>query len=218
MPFTERLQGEVNDFRDRIMTDPTGVLDPEGQYHHEFVSGNHGRKLDFDKILTGTDFYIEWVSVYARAVREVYADRLPDALVGIANGANRLSTDVAHLLGVNVLGLTTEKLDAKTVALDEAAREAIEGGEIRFALTIEDVGTTGGTTSTAIEDLRASGVRRIESVNFWQRNAALPKIAAHRVPHWAVIPEPLPMFAPEDCPVNPEGYCAQGVPLIPHGK
>lgn len=216
MPFNERLQRDIRDFRERVLTDPVGVLDPEGVVHHEFVSGNHGRKLDFDKIETDTDFYIDWVSIYARAIRARYQGRLPDALVGIANGANRLSESVAHLVGRSVLGLTTVKLDAKTVRLDDAALEAIEGGGVRFALTIEDVGTTGSTTATAIDHLREVGVSRIEAITTWQRNPSLPKLDALRVPYSSMIPEPLPMFAPGECMSHPLGLCAQGVPLVEH--
>ena len=38
--FGERLQTDIDHFRDRVFTDPTEVLDPETR-HHEFVSGNH---------------------------------------------------------------------------------------------------------------------------------------------------------------------------------
>lgn len=213
--FGERLQADIDRFRDRVFTDPLEVLDPEGM-HHEFVSGNHGRKLDFDKIIEGSDFYIEWVSIYARAVRSMYADRLPDALVGIANGANRLATSIAPLLGSGVLGLTTEKLDAKTVRLDEEARLAIKNIDIRFAVTIEDVGTTGSTTATAINDLRSAGVSRIESVNGWQRNDTLPRLDELKVPYHAVILNPLPMYSPLEC--EKSGYHAQGWKFIEHAK
>lgn len=213
---SERLETDLRDFRERILTDPVGVLDPEGVIHHEFVSGNHGRKLDFDKIPTDSDFYIEWVSVYARAIKARYADRMPDALVGVANGANRLSTSVSGLLGNSVLGLTTVKLDAKTVELDEDSIEKLGG--VKFALIIEDVGTTGSTTGTAVTSLRDLGVRRIEAITTWQRNASLPKLDELRIPYGSLIPEPLPMFTPEDCASNPEGFCNQGVPLVPHAK
>lgn len=196
------------------MTDPVGVLDPEGVLHHEFVSGNHGRKLDFDKIETGTDLYIDWVSMYARVVKARYAQRMPDALVGIANGANRLSVSVGFLLGIP--GLETQKVDAKTVTLNGDARDHLADNEVRFALTIEDVGTTGSTTASAIGDLRQAGVRRIESVNGWQRNPTLPRLDELRIPYSAVILQPLPMFSPEQCASQPEGYCAQGVPLVEH--
>lgn len=211
--FSERLQADVDRFRERVYTDPVGVLDPE-DLHHEFVSGNHGRKLDYDKIEIGTDFYIEWVTVYARAVKEMYPMRSPDALVGIANGANRLSRDVGHLLGI--ASLTTVKVSAKEVKLDDDALETIEEYGIKFALTIEDVGTTGGTTVTAVNDLRLAGVPRIESVNFHQRNLVLPKLVAARTPHDSVIIDPLPMFSATECMTAPDGYCGSGVLLIPH--
>lgn len=212
--FNERLQDDISHFRDRVYADPTGVLDPEGVIHHEFVSGNHGRKLDFDKIERGADMYIDWVAIYARAIRAMYPHRRPDAIVGIANGANRLAEDVGHLLSIQ--GLKTVKKDAKTVKLNEAAIAAIDDDNIRFALTIEDVGTTGSTTSTAAEDLRQAGVPRIESVNFWQRNPSLPKLETLRIPHAAVILEPLPMFAPDECATDQNGYCAQGISLVAH--
>jgi hypothetical protein len=211
-----RLQTDIDYFRERVLTDPVGVLDPEGVVHHEFVSGNHGRKLDFDKIKNGTDFYIDWVAIYARAVLSIYPQRRPDAFVGIANGANRLSKSVGNLLGI--AGLTTEKVDAKTVKLDEAALDSVEENDFSFILTIEDVGTTGGTTATAVNDLRRVGIPRIESVNFWQRNPSLPRLDDLRIPYSAVILNPLPMFSPAVCDSNPDGYCANQVTLIPHEK
>jgi hypothetical protein len=214
--LTEGLQNDINLFRDRVLTDPTGVLDPEGVVHHEFVSGNHGRMLDFDKISTDSDFYIDWVAIYARTVLATYEDELPDALVGIANGANRLSKSVAGLLGEQVLGLTTVKIDAKSVQLDDEALAAIEKRGLKFVVTIEDVGTTGSTTSTAIEHLREVGVERVESMNGWQRNAALPRLDALDVPYHAVILEPLPMFTAADCLSDKDGYCRWGIPLVPH--
>ncbi len=215
MGYSERLTQDIDRLRERVFTDETGVLDPESQ-HHEFVSGNHGRKLDFDRIETGSDFYIDWVAIYARAVKEIFADRMPDAFVGIANGANRLSVSVGFLLGIP--GLQTTKLDAKTVALDDDALGFIEDNDVRFAATVEDVGTTGSTTLTALNALRAAGVRRVESVNGWQRNQTLTKLEEARVPYHAVILDPLPMFSPEACATDPNGYCAQGVALVEHGK
>lgn len=215
MPFSERLQGEINDFRDRVFTDPIAVLDPEG-IHHEFVSGAHGHKLDFDNVPTGSDMFIHWVSVYARALKEMYPARRPDVVVGIANGANRLADHVGHLLGIK--SLTTEKVDAKTVRLDEDALGYLDDNEVKFAVTVEDVGTTGSTTLTAVTDLRQVGVRRIESTNGWIRNPGLAKLDEARVPYKAVIHHPLPTFQPADCQRLPEGFCAQGELLIPHGS
>lgn len=215
MAFSERLQHDVDEFRDRVYTDPTGVLDPE-DLHHEFVSGAHGRKLDFDKIFDGTDMFIHWMSVYARAVKEMYPNRRPDVVVGIANGANRVARHVGYLLGIQ--SLETVKTDKKAVELNEDALAYLDDNEVKFALITEDVGTTGGTSMTAADHLRDVGVRRIEAVNGWQRNQTLAKFDDARIPHNAVILEPLPTFSPEDCLSDSEGYCAKGVELIPHGQ
>lgn len=214
--FSGRLHDDIARLRDRILTDPIGVLDPEGVTHHEFVSGKHGRKLDFDKIVEGTDFYIQWVALYARAIRSIYADQLPDAVVGIANGANRLSTHIAALLGGQVLGLVTTKTSPSSVELDDASAESLRVRRANFIVTIDDVGTTGGTTATAVNHLRDLGVEHIEAVSTWQRSPTLPRLDELDIAYHAVIFEPLPTFSAEECETNPDGYCAQGVPLIAH--
>lgn len=210
----ERLEQDVQEFKERILNDPVGVLDPEGVVHHEFVKGEHGRKLDFDKIETDSDFYIDWVSVFARTIRARYEDRLPDAVVGIANGANRLSRSVGHLLGKSVLTLTTVKLEDETVRLDQEALEAIASGNIKFALEVEDVGTTGSTMATVADHLREVGVNRVEAITTWQRSLWLPKLDVRSVLYGSMIVEPLPNFSPEACRTSPDGFCAQGVRLI----
>ncbi len=126
---------------------------------------------------------------------------------------------IAHLLGDDVVALTTEKVDAKTVRLDDAARKVIATGIVKYALTVEDVGTTGGTTVSAVADLQEMGVGFIESINGHQRNASLPRLEAAGVPHKAMILDTsLPTFTPEACNTDPAGYCAQGILLIPHKK
>jgi len=216
--FNKRLQHDILDFRDRIMDDPTGVLDKVGVEHHEFASGNHGRKLDFNKITTDSDFYIDWVAIYARAIVASYPNNLPDALIGIANGANRLSESIAHLLGKQVLGLTTQKINTTSVRLNEEAIDAMKVYNVQFALTIEDVGTTGGTTATAVQHLQDIGIERIESFNGWQRNSSLPYLDQLDIPYNALIVHPLRMFTPEACHTDPTGYCHNNIPLIAHDK
>jgi hypothetical protein len=217
MKQDRRLQAALAAFKERVYNDPVGILDAP-DVHHEFASGHHGRKLDYDKIERNTDFYIEWVALYARTILDHYGNDLPDILVGIANGANRLSVDVAGLLGAEVLGLQTRKTDGKTVVLDDASATVLKTKQAGFVLLIEDVGTTGGTCATAAEDVRKYGVKRIESVCFHQRSQGLPRLEAIKVPYWAVLLDPLPTFSAEACRSLPEGYCAHGVKLIAHGK
>ncbi len=217
MSYSEELIGRIEAFRDRVMTDPVGVLDPPTQ-HHEFVSGNHGRKLDFDKILTGSDFFKQWTNVYAQWISERYRNDLPDALIGVANGANRLSSSVAPFVVDTISGLLTDKVDKKTVKANSASRFIIQQLKPEFVLIIEDVGTTGSTTATLVEDLQSLGVSRIEAVTTWQRNPNLEQLDKLGIMYSSMIPEALPMFKPEECRSNSEGFCNQGVLLIPHGQ
>jgi len=213
--YSPELTASVDALRERILTDPVGVLDPPNQ-HHQFASKvNHGRKLDFDKIEEETDFYDQWTTTYAQWIAEMYpGDERPDALLGVANGANRLARTIAPSLGI--LGLETLKVDSKTVTLDSVARLAIQETAPDFVLVIEDVGTTGGTTSTAVADLEKLGVAKIEVAHTWIRNPELKKLEEIGLTYSAVIHEPLPTFSEDDCRNLAEGFCNQRVLLIPH--
>jgi hypoxanthine phosphoribosyltransferase len=214
----ERLETDILLLKDRILYDPIGILDPDGLMHHEFANGEHGRKLDLDKIILprDNDIYINLVSVYARAIHARYKDNMPDALVGVANGANRLAVSMAPLLGKQILGLTTEKINEKTVKLSPQAFDLIADRQIKFALIIEDVGTTGGTIVSAAEDLIEFGVQRIEAMTAWQRKPILSRLVEAGITHSSVIVEPLSTYSPTQCLILPEGYCARNVPLISH--
>lgn len=215
-PYSPELQAKAGNLRNRILADPIGVLDPPTQ-HHQFASMvNHGRKLDMDKILSGTDFFWDWMNTYSLWINEMYPGQKPDALLGIANGANRAATTLGASVGA--VGLETYKVDSKTVALTEAARRAIQESNLKFVLEVEDVGTTGGTTSTPIPELRELGVTRIEAAHTWIRNLELAKLEALEIPYSSIIHEPLPTFSEQDCRDLPEGFCNQGVLLIPHEK
>ncbi len=214
-PSTE-LAGKIENLRERILTDPVGVLDPPTQ-HHQFASMvNHGRKLDMDKIVTGSGLFWQWVDTYSQWINEMYEGQKPDAILGIANGANRLATTMAASVGA--IGLETFKVSSKEVALTDASRRALERIDVGFVLEIEDVGTTGGTTSSPIAELRELGVQRIEAAHTWIRNPGLKVLDSMGIPYGAVIHEPLPTFSVEDCQNLPEGFCRQGVLLIPHGQ
>lgn len=192
-----------------------GIMDPEGT-HHEFVSGKHGQKLDFDKIPSGSTLYNLWVGATANAIRELYPDHLPDVIVGVANGANRLARGVAPIIGDEVKAIETEKVSAKEVAIGELGKFVIAQAKPEFVLVVEDVGTAGGTTVTAINALKQEGVEEIEILVTWQRQSSLAKLDEIEAVYHAVIYDPLPTYEPEECRQNFDGFCSRGWQLIPH--
>ena len=215
--YDKWLQRDIQSLKERIMEDSIQVMDVDGM-HHEFVSGMHGQKLDFDKILTGTDFYIQWVSLYARAIKQIYGDVYPAAIVGIANGANRLAKSIAPLISDDMIVLSTEKVDAKTVKLTEDSVEILKSQSIESVLIVEDVGTTGSTTVTAVHDLKDKGVKKIEALNGWVRTESLVRLDEIGLPYYALIHDVLPVFSPDDCERDEEGFCKRGFEFVPHAK
>lgn len=187
-----------------------GILDPVG-IHHEFASGMHGRKLDFDLIPDDDPLYAEWVALNVQAIR--MSGSLALAVVGVANGTNRLARDVGSALGIE--GLATRKVSSREVRLTPEAHSwlaehALEG----TVVILEDVGTTGGTARTGVMDIQATGIDRVEGLFTWQRADSLPAFEAAGIPYSSIIHEPLPTLAPEAC--RAEGYCAQGWQFITH--
>src|SRR5947207_3370140 len=128
----------VSEFKQHIMESP--ILDPEG-VHHEFVSGMHGRKLDFDAIPTKSKLFGEWVVVAAQTIDELYPDidRAKLALLSVANGTNRLVGPVAKQLGGGVTALLTEKISPKAVQLTDEAAKTLKRLNPELVVAIEDV-------------------------------------------------------------------------------
>lgn len=185
------------------------VIDGE-DIHHEFVTGMHGRKIDMDKILTASPLYEQWVDVLVQYISENY-DTQPNAIIGVANGANRLAVSVAAKLENRPFGLMTDKETPKSVRFSTSAADVISSYKPDFALFLEDVGTSGTTSLTGVEKALALGAQRAEVLNTWQRNKKLAKLEEAGVPYQSVIFEPLPSFPPDDC-----DYCKAGVEFVPH--
>ncbi len=196
---------------EKLKTDvlENGILDSE-TIHHEFVSGVHGRKLDFDKIPTGSDLYELWLDALVEHIKANY-NPLPDFYIGVANGANRLAVSIAARMGNGAIGLMTDKETPKSVRFSTSAADVISSYKPDFALFLEDVGTSGTTSLTGVEKALALGAQRAEVLNTWQRNKKLAKLEEAGVPYQSVIFEPLPSFPPDDC-----DYCKAGVEFVPH--
>lgn len=206
----------AENFRNHII-ESRYVLDPEGT-HHEFVSGLHGRKLDFDLIPDGSELFHEWVDVAAKKIRSLYLSygllRSELLVISVANGTNRVVGPVAQKLRAN--SALTEKDSPRSVKLTPEAEELIAELKPSVAVVLEDVGTSGTTSATAVEAVRSAGVQRVEALNTWQRREKLEKLIGIKAAYSSIIYEPLPTYTPEDC--QTEGYCAQNWEFIPRSN
>ncbi len=198
---------KIRELRRQIMT--SDILDND-TIHHEFASGLHGRKLDMDKIQTTDRLYDLWIDALVDYIRTNY-DPLPDAIVGVANGANRLAVSVASRLGNGAVGLVTVKESSRSATLDPQTTASIQSLQPEFALILEDVGTSGSTAATVAKNALALGIKHIEVLNTWQRSDRLATLDEIHVPYRSMIVEPLPNYNPHECE-----YCNRGVKLINH--
>jgi orotate phosphoribosyltransferase len=205
---------KVEEFRENLLQ--AGILDPEGT-HHEFVSGMHGRKLDFDLIEDGTPLYSDWISVNAEYIRQQF-DELPEVVLGVANGTNRVAIDTAAELGSGVLGLVTQKdvQTSKIITLPEEAKRVITEVEPRLVVVTEDVGTTGSNSVQAAVAAQEAGAQNVEVVTTWKRWENLERLDEAGIAYRAIINEALVTYSPEECAA--EGFCTYGWELIPRGQ
>ena len=194
-----------------------GVLDPP-KVHHEFVSGKHGRKLDFDTIETGSDLYNEWVDVNVGFIVDEFP-RTPEVILGVANGTNRLSLDVARRFNGQSLGLVSEKdpRNSKILSLNWLAARVIRAIEPELVVVVEDVGTTGSNSVQVAVQARELGAKKVIVVPTWQRQPSLGKLDEAGISYVPIIGQTLPTFDKEDCEIN--GFCAEeGMLFIPREK
>ena len=198
---------KIDELKSRSLTE--GVLDDE-TIHHEFVSGLHGRKLDFDKIPTASDLYELWVEAYIEYIQNNYQVQ-PSMIIGVANGANRLAVSIAAGLGNGTLGLMTEKETSKSSRFHPSVEDIIRSYKPKFVLIVEDVGTAGTTSATAAIKALEAWVQSVEVLNTWQRSESLTKLEEAGISYRSLIVEQLPNYPPESCE-----YCKQGVKLVEH--
>jgi phosphoribosylpyrophosphate synthetase len=186
------------------------VMDPP-RVHTEFVDGMHGQKVDFDGIKETDPLYHKWVGVNVDAIKAM-CDPLPEVIIGVANGTNRLAHSVASKLEGQSLALETYKdpNDFKKVYLTNLARTALSGINPELAVIVEDVGTTGSTSVQVARQALDAGAWHVLVINTLQRREQLEKLKKAGVPHHAIIKKILPTFTPEDCNNLPEGFCHRG--------
>jgi orotate phosphoribosyltransferase len=199
----------TDEFRQAILD--SGILDKEG-VHHVFSQGLHGRKIDFDLIPDDSELFNQWVEITADFIRDNY-EKIPDVLIGVANGTNRLAFAVADKL--NVPGLDTVKPEGSRnqPVLTEASEAKLKQLQPGLIVILEDVGTRGTNSSSVARSVRELGFDNLEVINTWQRSETLTLLDELKVPYKAVIKEVLISYKPEECE-----YCQEGWELLGHGK
>lgn len=208
------LEEKTLEFKQKIID--SGIVDREG-VHHIFSQGLHGQKIDFDLINDDSELYSNWVELTAEFIELNYAP-LPDVVVGVANGTNRLALSVAEALKGKTTALVTVKPGGsrnQPVLTDESL-EKVKDIKPSFALIVEDVGTKGTNSSSVYRSLKESGVNKIEILNTWQRSESLSFLDEEGAEYKAVIKEVLTNYTPEEC--QKSGFCAKGWELLGHGK
>lgn len=205
---------EAETFRNHIIE--AGVLDPVG-VHHEFVSGMHGRKLDFDTVEEGTQLYQEWIDATSSYIRDQFPE-LPEVIIGVANGTNRVALDTARRFNGEVFGAVSkkDKQNSKELYLGVRALSLIEGLKPELVVVLEDVGTTGSNSVQVAQHCLAAGALKVEVVTTWKRRPRLERLEEAGVPYRAIIDEELDTYTPEDC--ADQGYCSMGYEFIPRDK
>jgi orotate phosphoribosyltransferase len=200
---------DVESFKQNII-DCGYVLDQAGT-HSEFVSGMHGRKLDFDNLDQKSDpLYHEWIDVQQEFITKTFS-KVPKFILGVANGTNR----VAYSLGERFKGQTipfasrkNEKA-SKEIYLPELAKTALWAMRPSLVLVVEDVGTTGSNSVQVARQALESGADEAIVVTTWKRRANLERLDEASIEYLAIIDDPLPTFTPEDCVSDPSGFCAR---------
>lgn len=208
------LEEKTLEFKQKIID--SGIVEGEG-VHHVFSQGLHGQKIDFDLIGDNSELYDNWVNLTAEFITQNY-DNLPDVVVGVANGTNRLAVSVAEVLGGDVAGLVTVKPDEsrnQPVLTNESIKK-IQEIKPSSTLILEDVGTTGTNSSSVYRSLKQAGVENVEILNTWQRNENLPHLDNEGAKYKAVIKDVLTNYTPKEC--QESGFCSKGWKLLNHGK
>lgn len=212
-------------FWEELVNTPSAV-DPHG-VHSEFVSGMHGRKINFDGMPTESSLFRDWVDLSTRGVADYLVERgmkrwglsalTGVVLLGVANGTNRLVEPVASEVGFGIVPLQTYKSSPKSVALDVETEALLRALEPQFVLAVEDVGTSGTTSATAVEAAWRTGASWVEVLNTVQRRDVLEELTARYIVYSSIIStKAMRTYTAEEC--QKTGYCADGWEFVEHAK
>jgi hypothetical protein len=199
----------VEGFKNRVLAT---ILDKDGT-HHQFGSGLHGQKLDFDLIDKKDPLYEEWIDITESFIRQKYTV-LPEVIIGVANGANRIALDTAPRFGGQVFGAVSEKAEppSRVIRLAKLTSRLITAMRPALAIVVEDVSTTGANSVQVAQQVKSAGARNVEVVTTWQRSPRLERLHELGIVYRTIIHENLPTYQPEECQEN--GFCANNWELI----
>ena len=206
---------------DRLIA--AGIQDPEG-FHHEFVRGGHGRKLDMEIVLNrrlSFNYLLGLVLKGSIVARHTQGDRI--AVVGIANGMTTHAHDLSHYMAwryprLQVTAFETEKFisaDKKIIQLTNLSHYVFKRNKFDVAVLDDDIGTTGSSTAQPVIPLRDYGISQIFAAYNVLRNNRLPELDALDVPVHSIVTKPQPTYSPLEC--AQVGFCSQGWELAKYG-
>ncbi len=191
--------------------------------HHEFVTGVHGIKIDFDVTHNNrsSPLYIAGVMFKASLIMRESGGEGVIGILGIDTGTTRHAKDVATVItsagfAMRAVALTTHKRiedGKKHIELTDETRELVSAHKIRHIAIDDDTGTTGSSTAQPVPALRDLGVEDISVYYDWIRNPELPYLDELGVAYEGIIRVCLPDYEPDDCEL-----CDSNVPLIPYAS
>ncbi len=174
--------------------------------HFRLTSGLHsGEYLQCAKVLSVPP-YAERLGVQLATKLRSLIENVPvSAVVSPAMGGIIIGHEVARAL--NVRSLFTER-DGATREMTLRRGFTIEPGEL--AVVIEDVITTGGSTSEVIRTLTNAGAKVVAGGSIIDRSGGQADVGVPRVALETMHPV---TFEPENCP-----FCKEGQPVIKPGS
>lgn len=218
----ERLTDNIAELERKFLEHP-GVYN--SHEHTVFASGRHGIKIDLDEIPTESDLFNTWMDVQVQFIQETY-DPLPEVIIGTANGANRIAEAIAERID-SVVALETQKDSEGTVVLPWVQARELRRLAVDSMLIVDDVGTTGSSVVPLVKYIRNTAIRNWPNLSgndalsvlyTWQRQPRLRHLTQNRIVHLAMIKNFQPTFSPTECEEDPEGYCANNLPLVPRNE
>ncbi len=208
---------KVSPFELELEWRAAGIVD-EGEIHSEFSQTPplHGQKVNVDALKKGSKEFCDTVYTTASQLHAIYGSVMLEntVLVSTANGANRFLQPISQQLGIT--GFETVKVAPGVAHLDTDAYKQIHTLSPELVVVLDDVGSTGATTTRPVEDARCAGAECVEVLYMWQRVPVLPRLEELNVGYRAIINTPMPTYTQQECATLPQGFCSREWDVVPY--